>query len=714
MHKLLTIFVGTSLAIITPGVMAGQYGADPYKAYQQQAQTIYESLTLDEKVGQLLLPSLKLLATSVPQPNNQPAGSLCESALNANASNQAIITACGFDQLATYHIGNVFVDGGPFYNAPTLQNWQLLTTLAKQAHSPNKKDPLLLLGTDAVHGNSHNAGAVIFPHNINLGATHDAKLVKQIAELTAQDVLFSGFNWLYAPTVALADDIRWGRTYESFGQDPQLIGRFAKEYTKSVQNQGALVTVKHFFADGATQYGFDEGNVVTHLNEAQLWQRHGQGYETATQAGAGSLMVSYSSINGDPMHFGGPWNSINRFKHGELGKQAFNGLVVSDYNAASRAAYIYNSEHPDAPPIDFISALAKTVNAGVDMLMLGLFDRVNPFGANSPNNYTSVAEVHRDLKQAINQGLISQERLQEAVTRILAVKLFMTQQSMPLNNYEKLQQQERNVALQAASQSLVLLKNKNAVLPIKTHKVKNVVLLGDVDDIGIQNGGWTINWQGQKGNQYFSDTAEGKFAQSSGATTLAQGLKNRLPQDVQYFNETNVHEQLENLKPKQTVAILILSEPPYAEYMGDIGNHHTIDPWYAAGAPNGENSYMPLVQKTSLAITPSADQLRTVQALRDKGIPVITVLYSGRPMVITETAGAPLPLSDAFIAAFLPGTLGGQAIADAITGNYHFRSKAYGQSNTLSFPWPRNDKDVATNFKSGELFPIGYGLATGN
>lgn len=678
---------------------------------QQQAEAIYQTMSLDEKIGQIILPSFRLLTAGAS--GEEPCKAALESTKLPATSK---IKACGFDQLATYHIGSVFVDGGPFYNEPTLTNWQLLASLAKEAHQPNQKDPLLLLGTDAIHGNQHVAGAVIFPQNINLGATHNPALLREIAMLTAQDVLFSGFNWVYAPTVAAAMDLRWGRSYESYGQDPDLLRIFAREYVSGLQQQGALATVKHFFADGGTAYGLDEGNVNTHTSERELWSIHGAGYEGAVDANVGSVMASYNAINGYPMHFGGAFDSINRFKQEGITNArervyGFPGFVVSDYNGAWRAAYMANSENKKIK-LNFIDSLAKTINSGVDILMFGLNDTVNPYDIKSAPNYTSVGEVHSALKQAVNKGLISEARLKDAVTRILVVKLSMKPHVLSTADFPGLQKKERDTALAAAEQSLVLLKNDKQLLPLKINAIKNVVLLGEVDDIGVQNGGWTVNWQGQKGPRYFDNTTHAHFADSSGATTLLQGLKHLLPKEVNYINETDVLKLLPDLNSKNTVAVLVLAEPPYAEYMGDIGNNTQVDKWYQKGVHDGENTYMPAEQKQSLAIAPTQGQVQVLQKLRKLGIPIITVLYSGRPLVITQGPQAPLSVSDAFIAAFLPGTLGGQAIANAIMGHYYFAQVPNARSNTLSFPWPRDDNDIAQHFSKGSLFRMGYGLPT--
>lgn len=689
---------------------------DLYQAAQQkQALAIYQKMTLDERIGQLLLPSYVLLSNSVSVDSKD-----CKNAVadGVQVSPAQIIKACGLDQIKKYHIGAVLTGGGPYFNAPTLRHWAALNALAATQHRLGSPlDPVLLTGNDAVHGNMHLQGAVIFPHNIGLGVTHDADLVRHMGQVIGQDSLSSGFNWVYAPTLAVAQDLRWGRTYESFGQQSALVKSLGAAYIEgfqSMQNNrltGPVATAKHFIGDGATQYGFDEGDDAYSGTFKDFWQANGQGYEGAVAAQAATLMISYSAIddqhsqNTTRMHFGGKWDILNQFKttgiSGSDGKQyRFSGFSVTDWQGATRAAYFYNLYHPT---LSLAEVFAKSMNAGADMFMVAQGDTVNPFDATSPTNYTSIGEVFDALKSAYQDGLISESRLQDAVTRILAVKSLM--QPRITQSYDVLQQQERALALRAAHESLVLLQNNHHVLPLKANQMKHVVLVGATDDLGTQNGGWTVNWQGQKGDQYFT----GVDQVSSGALTLEQALKLHLPTS-QFYHAGDALPK--DATAANTVVISVVAEVPYAEYMGDIGNKQAIDEWYQAGGGNGTNAYLGLPQNQSLALQWSASDATAIASFKQQDMPVITIVYSGRPVILSEGgAQAPLVHSDAVVAAFLPGTLGGQALSDVLLGNYRFRSTVTGQSNTLSFPWPNNMSQVADHFSQGAQFPIGYGLA---
>ena len=546
----------------------------------------------------MLLPTYRLLAVSVSGPLGQSPGYLCNQALNnPTAGNQKIIAACGLNQIATYHLGAVLQPGGPNYNEPTLKNFRNFNGLAIQVHKAVENDPLLLIGNDAIHGNTHIEGGVVFPQNINLGVTHDPELVQEIGKLVENDSLISQFNWVYMPTVAVAQDLRWGRTYESFGQDPQLAKTMGNAYISGFQqiqnNQitGALACVKHFIGDGATQYGLDEGDDIFSGSEHQFWLENGLGYEGAIDAGALNFMVSYNAINGQRMHFGGQWNILNQFKtegiSGSDGKNyVFPGFAVSDFNGATRAAYFYNQLHPNKPLTSLPEMFAQSVNAGVDMLMLGGSDNQDPFDPNSPLNYSTLGQAFDGLKQAYDKKLIPESRIEDAVTRILAAKLAIASQKQ-VSSYPQLQSQERQVALKAAEESMVLLKNNDQVLPLNKAQVQNVVLLGDANDVGVQNGGWTINWQGQKGSIYY----QGINKTSSGTVTLFDAVKRNFGSKVRILSEKEALAEMDKLSAAHTVVISVVNEIPYAEYMGDIGNSYEPDQWYDKGEKGGENAY---------------------------------------------------------------------------------------------------------------------------
>jgi beta-glucosidase len=684
------MLVSYFFSMVFSGPLLAENTSPSPKDYQAKASEIVSEMSLDEKVGQLLLPTYALLITSK---------EACKTAMEkprSAASDKQVIEDCGLNQIAQYKIGSVLQDGGPYVGKADMETWIRLNSLAQEIHKKNvKKDPLLLTGNDAIHGNNHAAGAVIFPHNIGLGVTHDTEMVRHIGELVAKDSLYAGFNWVYMPTVAVAQDLRWGRTYESFSQEPSLVKALAKSYIEGFQQGGAMATVKHFIGDGATDYGIDEGDATFNGSPEKFWQIHGQGYNGALEANVYSMMISYNAINGKRMHFGGPWDSINDFKN----RKGFYGFVVSDFNGVTRAEY-FEKRQRRLPEV-----FADSLNAGMDMFMVGNWDLMNPFDPTSPYYCKTIGDAVIALKTAVNEGLISKEQLNKIVVRILTTKLAaldnMNNEKMQKNDYDVLQKKQRAIALKAAEKSLVLLQNKNNLLPLKSKKLKYILIAGPVDDLGSQNGGWTINWQGQKGDQYFT----GPDKVSSGATTILEGIK-------KYFKGAkvlNVKEMntVKDISPDNTLILTVVAEPPYAEYMGDIGNNAgVVDAFYEKGAAGGENEYMKLPQSTELKLDWANDESKAIMQLRQKEIPVVSIVYSGRPVVLTNV----LQNSDAVIAAFLPGTLGGDAIANALMGKYLFRMEW--QSNTLTFPWPRNMADVENRFKEGSLYPIGYGLAT--
>ena len=683
---------------------------------EAKAKIIFNKMSLDEKIGQLLQPSYALLADIV-----SPNGTACTEALAAEASKEAIIKACGLDQIQQYHLGAVLAGGGLYFNAPTLKNWADLNALATSQHDANNRlDPVLLIGNDAIHGNTHVQGAVVFPHDIGLGVTHDPELLQQMGEMIGQDSLASGFNWVYMPTLAVAQDLRWGRSYESFGQDGALVKELGRAYINGFQNiqqdriTGPIATAKHFIGDGATKYGFDEGDDAYSGNLNDFWRVNGMGYEGALQAHVATVMASYSAIddqgthNNTRMHFGGQWDILNQFKQkGIQGTDKklyrFPGFVVSDWNGHTRAADIYNLSHP---ALSFSDVFAKSMNAGVDMFMMGQGETMGHF-LGDPGQFTSVEDAFNAIKNAYQNGSISPERLEDAVVRILQVKLVMDSEKNI--DYSALQEKERKLALQAAQESLVLLKNNKKTLPLNRDKIKNVIFVGDTNDLGIQNGGWTINWQGQKGDQYYTSADQ----ISSGALTLEQAIKQNLPEETQYYyaNSTTQTPLPETLNIDNSIVIAVVAEAPYAEFMGDIGNDEAPDLWYNIGASNHTNVYMSVPQNRVLGLQYSDVEAQAIATLKQQGVSVLTVVYSGRPIILSDGGvKSPLENSDAVIAAFLPGTLGGHALSDSIFGDYRFRSANEGKSNTLTFPWPENMTQVENHFSDGALFSVGYGL----
>jgi len=737
-----------------------------YQQYAEQAEEILDNMTKAEKIGQMVLPTFKFLTA------NRGPNALQEAIDAWYVENDLyqLGLICGFDAISEYHIGAVLQDAGPLpYSGDdqTVLQWRKLATMANLFYN-GPTGTNLLLGTDSVHGDQHVTGTILFPHNIGLGATHNPEVVQRIGHWTNRNMQSTGFNWSFSPTVAVGYDYRWGRQYECYSQNLDVLKSLATHYVTGIQRirqdrlRGVLGNAKHFIADGDTEKGKDEGYAYTcSLN--QVWKKNGAGYEGAVDASVGSIMASYSSLNDVPMHFGGAYDILNKFvndgisgSHGK--KYRMDGFVVSDFVGVSRAAYkclilknqcgLLKHLHIDkcfkrylqtlkgsATSQQFccthtsddlfelyVRAVAKAVNAGVDMLMVANsaafvdpFDYQSrpPYDTLSPLFYsTKIKRVVNAIDAAVDQGLISKERFNQAVKRILCVKL-----SMYPTVVQPLTPQELNdeavSSLRAAEQSLVLLKNEHSTLPVRPDTIQNVFLMGAFNDIGSQNGGWTVTWQGQKGNQYWEEGSIEKL--TSRATSILDGVTNVLGNTPNYIQgeAAALAYDLQSVNRRNSVAIIAIAEPPYAEYNGDIDNNN---PWYIKGALTGENIYNSPIQPKFLGVEFTCEQLQAIKRLKQAGVKIVTVLFSGRPVVITEGPEAPLPPSDAFIAAFLPATSGGQAIANAIFGNYGFKSvkqiiegKTY-YSNTLPFAWPADMQDVRTH--EYKLFPIEYGLKT--
>lgn len=661
---------------------------------QKRVSDIVQNMSLEEKIGQMTLVNMATIKKeSIPG---------------------------NWDAIEKYHIGAILADGDemPETGKPNLPDWQTQmqaigshnVTLANN----NKIHIRLLLGTDAVHGDQHVANAVIFPHNIGLGATHDPELVKQIATWTAYDIKHSGFNWVYAPTVAVVHDYRWGRTYESFGSDPSWIKRFAEAYILGAQNsddekhqlRGVLTSTKHFIGDGNTDDGVDEGNVTVN-DEAQFIKENYAGYEGAFSAGTGNVMISYSSINGTPMSVNKEYLKKYLFAEDDLVPR-FNGFTVSDYTAITKAVYARHQV--------FHETLADAVNAGLDMIMVSQYDIEKasedpalPDHSSNLSAFQAALKFDHDLPDGTPYK-ITEQRINEAVTHILQVKLAMGLLDSSQATLTPPEGNEDEVALKAAEESLVLLKNSTKehqpVIPL-TPEIKHIVLLGKVDDIGILCGGWNINWQGHEGNQYHTDDK---------ASSILTGIKRIAPPGTEIIRELDTMKQLDLSKytAKNTVVIALINEPPYAEFMGDIDNNN-FNYNFAI------NSNLPPVEPGSLIMNFDDQPLGIIKSFKERNIPVITILVSGRPRIVNSSEDAPFNISDAFIAAWLPGTTGGEAIANAIFGKYRFGSNT---ANTLSVPWPKDMASIETgrlvcpsirkidDEQANAFYDCGYGLTT--
>jgi beta-glucosidase len=539
--------------------------------------------------------------------------------------------------IARYFLGSVLSGGGSDPPDNSAKSWAKLVDECKSAEQQTRLKIPLLYGVDAVHGHNNVEGAVIFPHNVGLGATRNPELVEKAARATAEEVAATGIQWAFAPCIAVARDPRWGRTYESFGETPELAQLLGAAAVRGLQGNAAsdsprvLACAKHFLGDGGTTGGKDQGN--TECDEATLRRLFLPGYAAAVDAKVGSIMVSYSSWNGQKMH--GNKYLLTDLLKGELG---FQGFLVSDWAAIDQLSP------------DYKAAIEKAINAGVDMAMI----------PNPPGQKNSYVDFINNLKDLVNSGKVSQERIDDAVRRILRVKMLMGLFDTGASNETILGSADhRAVARDCVRQSLVLLKNENRALPL-SKDVKYLFVVGKAADcLGIQCGGWTIDWQGKP------DLV------MPGGSTILDGIRKTVGRDSQVRFSTS--GAAEDLKDADAI-LVVIGEPPYAEMMGD---------------------------RKDLAV--SKDDVALVKAAKESGKPVITVLLSGRPLILGEA----LDSSDTFLAAWLPGTEG-QGVADVLFGDYKPTGK-------LPITWPRSMDQVPIHsgdtVKDKPLFPYGYGLS---
>ena len=566
---------------------------------------------------------------------------------------QADIGSITPDDLRHYPLGSILNGGNSSPRGDKLAapgEWLTLADRFYQASMSASPAGLpLLWGTDAVHGHNNIPGATIFPHNIGLGAARDPQLVRRIGQITALEVRVTGLDWAFSPTVAVARDARWGRTYESYSENPGLVREYAAAMVEGLQGvtgtpqfldaAHVLATPKHFLGDGATEGGRDQGD--TAASESELRAIDAAGYEAALAAGAQTVMVSFSSWRGAKMHG-------NRALLTEVLKErmGFDGLLLGDWNG-----------HAQVPGCTAVRC-AAAVSAGIDVLM-------------APDGWR---ELHGNTLMQLRSGEISQARLDDAVRRVLRVKLraHLDSEGPPSSrpfagHYELLgAAAHRAVARQAVRESLVLLKNRDHLLPLAPRS--RVLVAGDAaDSIARQSGGWTIDWQGTEPNQDFphGETVyagiEHCVQAAGGSATLSPGGQ---------------------FSARPDVAIVVFGEHPYAEFAGDV---------------------------TTLEYSPGdKHDLALLRRLRAQDIPVVAVFLSGRPLWVN----AELNAADSFVAAWLPGPEGG-GIADVLFRSpdgavrYEFRGR-------LPFSWPRSPRPPAVDGRAGEppLFLYGYGLSS--
>jgi beta-glucosidase len=485
---------------------------------------------------------------------------------------QADISAIKPEDLLNYPLGSILAGGnsGPYGDERAdATKWNKLVGEFRAASRKSGAGIPILFGVDAVHGHSNLPGATIFPHNVGLGAANDPKLIERIGVATAEEIAGSGIEWTFAPTLAVPQDVRWGRAYEGYSSNPALVARYAKAMTLGLQGkliagkpiaaQHVAATAKHFLADGGTVDGRDQGDA--RVNEAELIAKHAQGYPAAINAGALAVMASFSSWNGVKNH--GNRSLLTDVLKGHMG---FNGLVVGDWNGHGQVPGCSATDCPAA------------VNAGIDLLM-------------APDSWRG---LYDSTLIAARDGKISKSRIDDAVRRILRVKFKLgLMGGIEINRGDGASvgaESHLALAREAVSKSLVLLKNNDGILPIR--KGSNVLITGSgADNMAMQAGGWTITWQG-------TDTTSADFpngqtiGRAIAETVRSNGGKAKIS-DEGGFDE------------RPDVAFVVVGEKPYAEFEGDVPN---------------------------LAFRQKSEDEAVVAHLKSQGIRVVIVFLSGRPM----------------------------------------------------------------------------------
>ena len=499
-------------------------------------------------------------------------------------------------------------------------------------------------GIDAVHGHANLSGAIIFPHNVGLGAMRNPDLMEKIASVTAHELTVSGHDWTFAPTLAVPQDIRWGRSYEGFSEDAEIVKSYGGRIVDGLQGHfgeagfmgdGRVISsAKHFLADGATENGVDQGDAK--ISEASLREVHAAGYYSAIPAGVQTVMASFSSWQGRKLH--GDKELLTDVLKGRLG---FNGFVVGDWNGHGQVPGCTNTDCPQA------------LNAGLDMYM-------------APDSWKGLYES--TLKHA-KSGTIPMARLDDAVRRILRVKIASgiftkgapsTRQNAGNSKLLALPE-NRAIARQAVRESMVLLKNNDGILPLDASKT--ILVIGDgADNISKTCGGWTLSWQG---TGHTNDEFPNGESILDGIREAAKEAGGKV-----IFSANG------DTSEKADVVVAIYGEDPYAEFQGDRENLDFVPKGFDVGA---------------------------LAEFRNKGIPVVSVFLSGRPLWTNPE----INMSDAFVAVWLPGSEGG-GVSDLLFQ----RDPSYDFTGRLSFSWPSSAvvSDNAKEQKSKALFGLGYGL----
>jgi beta-glucosidase len=618
------LFAGA--ALVAPAL--AQEEANPWPEPQARAASpavdearicaIVAGMTLEQKVGQMTQPDIRSVTP---------------------------------DDVRRYYIGSVLNGGGAWpgmKKQASVEDWLKLSDdfyRASMATDMKVRIPVIW-GTDAVHGHNNVYGATLFPHNIGLGAARDPELIRKIGRATAEQVRATGITWAFAPTLAVVQNPRWGRTYEGYGSDPALVRSYGEAMVSGLQGElgsssSVLATAKHWLGDGGTFHGKDQGE--TRTSEADLARIHGAGYYGALAANVQTVMISYSSFTDTATGKAqGKMHGNAYLVDGVLKRRlGFDGLVVSDWNGIEQVPGCTKWHCPQA------------INAGIDLIMV-------------PDDWKQFISATVEDARA---GRIPMSRIDDAVTRIIRVKLrsglfagspaATTRPDPAVLNSPAV----RDLAREAVRKSLVLLKN-NGALPLRTGG--KVLLIGKgADSLPMQAGGWSLTWQGDQTSN----------ADYPNADTLLSAMRKSLgPDRVDHsIDGSGVDVR------SYSAILMVAAEEPYAEMKGDIVFPASVH--HSARYPQ---------------------DLAALDRVSGKGVPVVTLLFSGRPVAANDLINR----SDAFIAAWLPGTEG-LGLADILLSGRGGKT-AYDFTGRLPFDWPAADCLPA---KGGVQFPRGHGLS---
>ena len=540
--------------------------------------------------------------------------------------------------ISQYGFGSLLSGGGstPEINKP--KAWADMYDLYQKEALRSRLQIPLLYGIDAVHGHNNVIGATIFPHNIGLGATRDPKIVEAVAKATALEVAATGIDWDFAPCLAVPDDYRWGRTYEGFSEDTDVVTELGGAAIRGYQSakidnpNNVLACAKHFIGDGGTSFGtglnglIDRGNLA--ISEDELRKKHLPPFQKAIDEGVATFMAAYNTWNDLKCH-------ANKYLLTDLLKNelGFKGFVVSDWAAIEEI------------PGDYKSDIITSINAGIDMVMV---PGAVKFGNQSFENFLKL------FKESVEEGSIPIERVDDAVKRILLIKKQFGLFERPFSDQNLLthigSKDHREIAREAVKKSMVLLKNKNNILPLPKSGKTIIVAGKGANNIGMQSGGWTISWQGEMG-------------QTTSGTTILDAIKSAVEPG------TIVEYSVDGKGFAGDLAVVVVGEKPYAEMQGD---------------------------RKDLKL--DKEDLDIISRFTEINIPVVVVLLSGRPMIVTDE----IDKWDGFIAAWLPGTEG-SGVADVLFGDHN-------PSGKLSFSWPKSMDQFPIDPTDSHLYQFGFGL----